>query len=134
GVDGTFSFPGVTLGDFRLTVMRPSAGPGEPSGFADVTGRLTSEGERVDVPIVVQVNEQHHGRVEGIVVNPDGTPANAVAIDLCPSGNCIPYLPGATHLGMVTGPDGAFAFDGVLTGRFSVAAKSQVSLNATSAD
>ncbi|MCU1382031.1 MAG: LamG domain protein jellyroll fold domain protein [Acidobacteria bacterium] len=134
GVDGTFSFPGVTIGDFHLNVTRPIAAAGEPFGNADVTETLTAEGQLVDVPIVVQVIEQHHGRVEGIVVNPDGTPAANVAVDVCPVANCISYLPGSGHVNAQTGPDGAFALDNVRVGRFSITARSQASLNATTAE
>ena len=133
-VDGTFAFPGVTIGAFRLNVTRPPARAGEPYGQADSAGAIATEGQRVDVPIVVQVIEQHRGRVEGVVVNADGTPAGNVSVDLCPTASCIWYLPGAGHLGVVTGPDGTFGFDNVLTGRFSITAKSQVSLNGASAE
>jgi len=77
------------------------------------------------------VIEPHYGRVEGSVVNPDGTPAANVAVDLCGGGWGCEFT---GKLAAITGPDGAFGFDNVRIGRFLISAKSQVSLNATKAD
>ena len=129
-VDGTFSFPGVTIGEFRLYVSRPSLQPGEPYGSAQSSGTVTNEGQHVDVPVIVTLVEQHFGIVEGIVVNPDGTPAANVSVDLCPIMTCVTGSL-AGHLYTVTGADGGFAYDHVRTGRFIISAASQVSLNAT---
>ncbi|MEQ1871485.1 MAG: carboxypeptidase regulatory-like domain-containing protein, partial [Vicinamibacterales bacterium] len=133
GVDGTFSFPGVTVGRVFVAVSKQPLRPGDPFGSRQVETSVSTEGQHVDVPIVVEVIEPHHGVVEGVVVNPDGTPAANVAVDFCAVANCS-SLSASGHIGALTAADGSFRFEQVLIGRFTISAKSQVSLNAATAE
>ncbi|MEQ1870490.1 MAG: carboxypeptidase regulatory-like domain-containing protein, partial [Vicinamibacterales bacterium] len=125
GVDGTFSFPGATVGAFQVRASKTARLTGDPSGSATASATLGHDGERVDVPVLLTLNRPAYGRVEATVVNADGSPAPNVAVSLCAS--CSQYV------GAITGPDGTVAFDHVVVGRFSVYAESQVNLSATSA-
>ncbi len=125
GVDGTFSFPGAPVGDFRIHAGKLFA-PGEPIGFADSSGRLPGEGQRVDLPIVVELQRRRAGRLEGTVRNPDGTPAPNVAVDVCAS-DCFESY---NRLSALSDAQGAFAFDSVALGRYTLRARSQVNRNA----
>ncbi|MEO8677871.1 MAG: carboxypeptidase regulatory-like domain-containing protein, partial [Vicinamibacterales bacterium] len=131
-IDGTFSLPGVTVGDFRVTVFKPWSGGNAPSGQATATSRLDTDGQRVDLPIVVGVQQRRYGRVEGTVFNPDGTPAADIAVDVCAIAACSFGTSGALHA--QTAGDGTFAFDHVVTGRFVLTAKSQLSANGASVE
>ena len=125
GVDGTFSFPGAPVGDFRIHVGKLFA-PGEPIGFADSAGRLPGEGQRIDLPVVVELQRRRAGRLEGTVFNPDGTPAPNIAVDVCAS-DCFEAY---NRLSTLSDAQGGFAFDSVAVGRYTLRAQSQTSRNA----
>ncbi len=112
GADGRFWFPGVALGAFVLQAQRGS-------DRATVQGRITRDGEVVDVPIVTVLQESPVGVIAGLVRNPDGTPAANAAIE----------LDGRPPEGRGTTSDdlGAFAFEGVPLGRHSLLATGQAS-------
>ncbi len=124
-VDGTFSFPGTSVGAFRLTVVKTAFLPGDPTGFASSSASLAREGQRVDVPVLVQLRRPAFGRVEGQVFNADGSPGANVRVDLLGAGATTPS-------GAVAGPNGSFAIERVPVGRFSVNARSQVNASAAS--
>ncbi len=132
-VDGTFAFPGVVAGPFQLQASRTTLLPGDPYGQGSASARLDQEGQRVDVPLLARVIRQQRGTVDGSVVNPDGSPARDISIDLCPVSTCAQDRPGPGHLRAVTGDDGRFFFSGVPTGRFVITAVSQTSFNQASA-
>ena len=68
GVDGVFTLPGVSAGDFSLSVRDPV------SGFSgSASGTLATEGQEVSLDVVLQVPAV--GRIEGIVTRADGSPA-----------------------------------------------------------
>jgi hypothetical protein len=126
GVDGTFSFPGATVGPFTIVASKTAFLPDDPYGIGSAAAALAFEGERVDVPVLVHVIRREFGRIEGSVINADGTPAANVSLDVCPS-NCVSTQ---NHLGATTAADGSFAVDRVLVGRFLIRAQSQVTPNA----
>lgn len=68
GTDGRFAVPGISKGTFSVTARDPL------TGFSGSASReLTTEGEEVEVVIDLQVPAV--GRVEGVVLRSDGTPA-----------------------------------------------------------
>ena len=124
GTDGTFSFPGVSLGAFTVRVFISANGI---SGSAQAQGTIANEGQVVDVPIVVDVVQPLFGRIQGTVYNPDGSLAPNTQVTItCP--NC-PF--GATTV--TAGADGTYSLDHVQIGRFFVTAKAQTTSNAGSA-
>ncbi|MGE5243771.1 MAG: carboxypeptidase regulatory-like domain-containing protein [Betaproteobacteria bacterium] len=121
GTDGTFSFPGVALGSFTisLTVSKDGA-----SGTGTAQGAIASEGQVLDIPIVVDLNQPLFGTIQGTTFNADGSAAPNVEVAVqCP--NC-PFPDGRT---VTSGPDGRFVLDHVQTGRFVIRAASQVAPN-----
>ena len=75
GVDGTFRFPGVSAGSFSVSAQDPLT---SLSGSAN--GSLASEGEEVEVAIVITVPAL--GRVEGVVTRANGGPAIGAQVSL----------------------------------------------------
>lgn len=132
-VDGTFSLPGVLAGDFTILIGNANARPGDPVGQGQATARLETDGQHLDIPVLVHVIERKYGRVEGTVLNPDGTPAANLAVDLCPTVACSSSS-ASGHVNTQTAADGSFVFDHALIGRFIVRAQSQVTLNAASTE
>lgn len=111
GIDGGFVFPGITVGTFDLKVEKPGV------GRADVEGRITHEGEIVDIPVVVNLIQDPEGTIKGWVYNPDGTPAANAKVCL---GKCPPMGRGTT-----TGNDGVFVFENVPLNKYKISARSQ---------
>ncbi len=111
GIDGRFAFPGITIGAFDLKVSKTGL------GAAHVVSRVTREGETIDIPVVVDLDDAPEGIIQGWVYNPDGSAAaNA---ELC-LGECPPAGRGTT-----SDEFGEFAFENVPFGRYRVLAKSQ---------
>ena len=75
GVDGTFRFPGVSAGSFSISAQDPLT---SLSGGA--SGSLASEGEEVEVEIVITVPAL--GRVEGVVTRANASPAIGAQVSL----------------------------------------------------
>ena len=67
GKDGGFSFPGISVGEFRVIVEGDR-------GESIVESRISRPGEEIDIPIVVDLIEVPRGTIAGIVYNPDGSP------------------------------------------------------------
>jgi hypothetical protein len=119
GVDGGFAFPGIQQGAFEVIVGQRSLEPircgsffaaGSPQTI--VEGRITYEGEQVDIPVLVDLTEPPEGRVMGWVYNPDGTTAANTLVG---------------GLGMTTtNAEGAFVYEHVPIGRYFIRAESQV--------
>ena len=68
GTDGRFIVPGISRGTFTVTARDPLTGIG-----GSASGELSSEGQEVEVAVDLQVPAL--GRVEGVVLRSDGTPA-----------------------------------------------------------
>jgi len=115
GVDGGFSFPGASVGTFRLHTSRSGV-----NGSAQVTGAIDRPGQAVDVPIVVPVVRQAFGRIQGTVFDAGGTPGSNAQVEIRHAGGTTP---------VVAGLDGRFALDQMPLGRFIVFAKSQTTNN-----
>ena len=130
-VDGTFTLPGVTAGELRLHVVKYASVPTDPSGNATVAAVLEREGQQLDLPIVVPVRQRKFGRVEGIVFNPDGTPAADAAVAVCPYESC---ASASQQLHAVSAADGSFAIADVPIGRFAIRASAQVSASSGSVE
>ncbi len=116
GVDGTFVFPGASVGSFRLQASRRDV-----VGGASATGQLTRGGQLVDVPIVVSIDRRVVGGVTGIVVSGTGSPTASAQVEICASGESCRTT--------TAGGDGRFAFVDVPLGRFTVSATAQVTGN-----
>ena len=116
GIDGGFVFPGITVGTFDLKVEKVGL------GRTDVEGRITREGEIVDIPVVVNLIQDPEGTIKGWVYNPDGTPA--VNAEVC-LGKCPPRGRGTT-----TDDDGVFVFENVPLNKYKILARSQVTEDA----
>ncbi|RLC30425.1 MAG: hypothetical protein DRH37_05400, partial [Deltaproteobacteria bacterium] len=123
GPDGGFAFPGIQLGTFDVTVGPRGLGSISSSIFLEtarqtkVEGRITHEGEQVDIPVVVDLAEPPEGRIMGWVYNPDGTPAPNCHISEIFIGSLGPTT---------TDADGAFQYEHVPFGRYAIQAQSQV--------
>lgn len=111
GIDGSFSFPGVPVGTFLISASKPG------QGAAQAEGRIIREGDPVDIPLVVNLFQPAYGRIAGVVFTPGGAAAanTRVCLNSCP--------PGGTAV--TTDADGAFAFESVPLGRFTLLAQSQ---------
>jgi len=114
GVDGGFSFPGATVGSFSLTVWYSQGGVYARNAMR---GALTRPAEAVDVVVPVDVPHPAYGRIDGLVVNPDGSPAGNSQVEIWAS---------TLAQSLVTTGDGTFTVDDVPVGRFQVVAISQV--------
>ena len=119
GSDGSFFFPGIPQGEFSVTVSRGAL------GSASAGGVITRENELIDLPMVVNLQKPALGRIEGVVYNPDGTPAADYAVCIDPSGDeC-----GAR---VTAGSDGSFASGDLPLGRHTVTARSQATASSGS--
>ncbi|HIJ94565.1 MAG TPA: hypothetical protein HPP94_02280 [Desulfuromonadales bacterium] len=114
GLDGRFVFPGVPVGEFRISAY--SAGQNQV--FAQ--GYLTREGEIVDIPMVANLVKPALGSINGWVYHPDGKPAADATVCLLSdySGQCARIT--------TADSDGLFNFVDVGLGRFTIRAGSQV--------
>ncbi|MFZ4856964.1 MAG: carboxypeptidase regulatory-like domain-containing protein [Desulfuromonadaceae bacterium] len=121
GLDGRFVFPGVPVGEFRITASSAGQSPVRAGSY------LTREGEIIDIPLVANLVKPAFGSINGWVYHPDGTPAADAAI--CNINPCYGHNPDcAKCLSMTTADnDGRFSFTDVSLGRFAVQAGSQVS-------
>ncbi|NOZ69601.1 MAG: hypothetical protein GXP46_10270, partial [Deferribacteres bacterium] len=115
--DGSFSFPGISVGEFRIVVEK-SAG-GKSLGSSTVKSRLTQDGEVVDIPVVVNLVEEPKGNISGIVYNPDGTLGADTKV-------CIKTCNPDETLGITTTDEqGIFSFMDMPLGRYRLIAESQ---------
>jgi hypothetical protein len=118
--DGRFSFPGVAQGAFTLAVNKDGT-----SSSALATGEILSEGQQIDVPLLVQISHPLYGTIEGTVRNPDGTTAAYAAVAASSGGYAVANTAAAA--------DGTFAFSNLTLGRYQISARAQSSSNAGSA-
>ena len=83
-----------------------------------IEGRITRNGEIVDIPVLVNLSQDPLGTIEGTIYYPDGTVASNVEV----------YLDRHPPEGMATTSDdtGFFVFEDVPLGRHKVIALSQV--------
>jgi Bacterial Ig-like domain/Carboxypeptidase regulatory-like domain len=111
GIDGSFIFPGIPLGTFDLVVEK---GQDQKS----IQGRITRDGEIVDIPVLVNLSQDPLGTIQGTIYYPDGTAASNVEV----------YLDRYPPEGRATTSDvnGFFVFENVTLGRHRVIAMSQV--------
>jgi len=111
GANGDFSFRGVPDGRYRLSVtIPPDRGDVSAPAATDVT--VSSETACVSVDVVAPST----ARVTGLVLDPSGTPAADVFVELFPA----PYdqwAGGYVH-GAISGPDGRFTIDHLPPGRY----------------
>ncbi len=115
-VDGSFSFPGASVGTFSLHTSNRSV-----VGTASASGEVSRPGQLVEVPLIVTVVRRVTGSVTGHVVNPDGSPAANPQVEVCsPSEGCRPTAGDA---------GGQFLVTEIPLGRFTVRASAQVTGN-----
>ena len=113
GVDGTFSFPGASVGYFYLYASQRDF-----VATATVDGNLTRGGQLVDVPMIANIVRRVTGTVTGVVVGPTGSPIANAQVSVCATGEaCRPTT---------AGTDGRFAQADIALGRFYVSATAQV--------
>jgi hypothetical protein len=125
-VDGSFSFPGASQGTFSVAVRKADV-----NGSASAAGSIVREGQVVEVPLVVNIIRPLFGSVEGVVFNPDGSPAANAQVGVCFPGSI--GCPPAANVTVTAGTDGRFAVDQIPLGRLTVFATSQVSRDSGSA-
>lgn len=120
GTDGGFFFPGIPQGVFTITASR--------DGLGSITaqGVITRENELVEMPLLVSLLKPSLGRIEGIVLKDDGTPAADYAV-------CIDPMEKSCAFNLTAGSDGTFGVDGLSLGRHIVIASSQVAASSGSA-
>ncbi len=125
-VDGSFAFPGTSIGPFSIDARVRSP---EPGGFKQVESAIVREGETVDLPIVIDIPRPIYGTIGGRVINPDGTAAVNSRVELCHPGiGCgVPLL-------LTADADGRFALAHVPIGRFRASARSQITTDTGSVD
>ncbi|MFN7916659.1 MAG: Ig-like domain-containing protein [Vicinamibacterales bacterium] len=113
GVDGSFSFPGASVGSFSLFASQRSV-----VGNASVSGTLARGGQLLDVPMVVDIVRRVTGSVAGQVLGPQGTPVPNAQVDVCATGDpCRSTLADGS---------GRFLMSDVALGRFTVRGSAQV--------
>ena len=115
GVDGTFSFPGVSKGTVALNATHDTV-----SGSGTGNAVITREGQVVDVPLLANIVRPLFGAVQGQVRTPAGAPAANMVVTVCLGGCDHPSAPRA-----VTGPDGEFLIENMPLGRHRVRAVAQ---------
>jgi hypothetical protein len=111
-VDGSFSFPGASVGSFSLYASRRGV-----VGDGSASGQVVRAGQLVEVQVVATIVRRVTGRVAGLVANPNGSPAASAQVEICSGEGCRPTT---------SGTDGRFALDDVPLGRFTVRASAQV--------
>ena len=110
---GRFEMTAIPVGDFTIEAFDPLTGR---RGRA--TGRLSAEGQAVDVTVL----QLPRGTVEGFVVGADGgTRIPAASVQLI-GGSFV-----QTALIATTRPDGSFRFEGVPAGTFTLKTEDPVS-------
>lgn len=113
GVDGSFSFPGASVGNFTLFASQRAV-----VGTASVSGSLARGGQLLDVPMVVDIVRRVTGAVAGQVLGPQGSPVPDAQVEVCGQGEpCRSSLADGT---------GRFRIDDIGLGRFTVRASAQV--------
>ncbi|MCU0255404.1 MAG: Ig-like domain-containing protein, partial [Vicinamibacterales bacterium] len=116
GVDGSFSFPGATVGGFTLVARHRTV-----VGSGTASGEIARAGQVVDVPLVVTIVRRVVGTVAGTVFNPDGSPAGNAQVELCAASEPCRFSAAAAN--------GTFSFGDVPLGRFTARAKAQLTGN-----
>ena len=113
-VDGTFSFPGVSKGAFTVSASKQGI-----AGTGLTNASIATEGQVLDLPLLVKINRTLTGTIAGRVFNPDGSPAGNSVVDV-----------GSTGAGsIVTDNAGQFSMQLPL-GRYVIRAHAQASANA----
>ncbi len=120
GVDGGFSFPGVSQGAVSLYARRDGV-----SGSGAATGAIEREGQVVSIPLLARIVRPLFGGIQGRVFDPTGQPAADSLVDIC-VGSCQNYSPVAT---LTAAADGTFTIGQLPLGRYEVRARAQTSLN-----
>ena len=115
-VDGSFSFPGASVGSFTVSTWKSGV-----VGGASASGQVSRAGQLVEVPLVVTIVRRVTGTVAGTVFNPDGSIASSAQIDVCPASE-------GCHA-TVNSADGLFSIPDIPLGRFTVKAHAQVTGN-----
>ncbi len=124
GVDGGFSFPGAAVGPFVVQATKKDV-----QANAVANGIVDHGGQAVDISIVATISRPSFGRLQGLVLNADGTPAGDAQVDVCFGTLCPPASVTVT----ADHATGAFAVDGVPLGRFVTIARTQDGLQTGSA-
>lgn len=122
GLDGSFSFPGATLGAFTVRATRAGV-----VGSGQGTGLIQRPGQVVDVPVVVAIDRPATATLAGVVRQANGAPAASAALVIDgPSG----------RRELTAGDDGTFLLPDLRLGRYTVVARAQASADtgATFAD
>ncbi|MFO1432626.1 MAG: carboxypeptidase regulatory-like domain-containing protein [Candidatus Competibacteraceae bacterium] len=115
GIDGSFEFPAVSVGRFKLRTEK------QPLGSGRLETRVSSEGQVVDLPLRVEVAKSPRGTLAGWVYRPDGNPAAAVPVEIC---LFVPF--GCANQGATpTGENGDFVFPDLPLGRYGITIKAQ---------
>ena len=111
GVDGSYSFPGATLGAFTVRAAHSGI-----SGSGQATATVDRPGQLVEVPVVVSIQRPASATLSGLIVDPAGTLVSSAEVTIDgPSGRRT----------LSSGPDGTFTMPDLPLGRYSVFAKSQ---------
>jgi hypothetical protein len=118
-IDGTFSLPGVSEGTVTLLARKDGI-----NGSGTGSGAIEREGQVVDIPLLAKIVRPVQGAIQGRVLNPDGSAAPNVAIDICPDG-----CSDAPLVSLTAGADGTFGVDHIGLGRYEVRARAQVGAN-----
>ena len=116
GVDGSFSFPGSTIGGFTLVARHRTV-----VGSGTVSGEIARAGQVVDVPLAVTIVRRVVGTVAGTVFNPGGSLAGNAQVELCAASEPCRFSAAAAN--------GTFTFADVPLGRFTARAKAQLTGN-----
>jgi len=119
GTDGSYFFPGIPQGEFTVSASRESL------GSTTARGVIARENELINLPLVVSLIKPALGRIEGVVLNQDGTPAADYSV-------CIDPLDIGCLVQLTAGSDGTFAADGLALTRHLVRASSQVAASSGS--
>lgn len=117
---GAFAFPGTQAGAFTLHAHVTTP---EPGVARQLEGRLTREGEVVDIPFILDIPRPVYGILTGTVFAFESDePTVNTRIEICHVGlNCtFPLL-------LTTDAEGRFATGQIPLGRFTIVARSQTS-------
>jgi hypothetical protein len=110
GVNGTFTIPGVSAGNFSVSVRDTNTGLSR-----NATGTLSSEGETVTVELEIQTPPR--GRVEGYVFTASGAPATTVSVRL--------YNQNYSSSNVTVDDEGFYTIENVPPGTYTVRATAQ---------
>jgi 5-hydroxyisourate hydrolase-like protein (transthyretin family) len=122
GLDGGFAFPGASVGPFHLAASKANV-----LGGAQTTGTVDRPGQAVNIILVATLTRPAHGRLTGVVVNPDGSPAGNTQVDVCIGDCAVPYATVATDAAT-----GEFALDNVPLTRLMAVGRTQDGLQSGS--